>query len=86
MAVRDTKTITRVADPEQPAPEQFQQRKRPEQGQFRLQVDRQTKSSYATFEAAEEAGLAIKKGHPNLQVAVYDGLKSINKVIELPSA
>src|SRR5436305_1327698 len=35
------------------------QRRRPDDGQFRLQVDRQTKSSYTTYEAAEAAGLAI---------------------------
>ncbi len=86
MAVRDTKTITRVADADQPAPEEFRQRKRPEQGQFRLQVDRQTKASFATLEVAEKAGLAIKKGHPNLQVAVYDGVNNVNKIIEVPAA
>ena len=47
-------------------------RKPADGGRFRLQVDRQTKASYATWEAAEKAGLAIKKGHPILQVAVYD--------------
>jgi hypothetical protein len=86
MTVRETKTLTRVPETEQPTPEQFKQRKRPEQGQFRLQVDRQTKGSYTTLEAAEAAGLAIKKGHPILQVAVYDGVASVNKIIELPGA
>jgi hypothetical protein len=52
-------------------------------GRFRLQVDRQTKASYATYEAAE-AGKAIKKDYPILQVAVYDGVESVNKIIELP--
>jgi hypothetical protein len=50
----------------------------------RLQVDRQTKGSYATYEAAEKVGLVIKKEHPILQVAVYDGVESVNKIIELP--
>jgi len=53
-------------------------------GQFRLQVDRQTKASYATFEAAKAAALAIKKGHPNLHVTVHDGVASVNTMIELP--
>jgi hypothetical protein len=26
----------------------------------------------------------IKKEHPILQVAVYDGVESVNKIIELP--
>jgi hypothetical protein len=47
-------------------------------------VDRQTKSSYATYEAAEAAGLGIKKEHPAVQVTVYDGVESVNKIIELP--
>jgi hypothetical protein len=28
--------------------------------------------------------MAIKQGHPILQVAVYDGVDSVNKIIELP--
>src|SRR6266699_884578 len=60
------------------------QHKRPSEGRFRLQVDRQTKASHETYEAAEAAGMAIKKGHPILQVAVYDSVESINKIIELP--
>jgi hypothetical protein len=47
-------------------------------------VDRQTKESYTTYEAAETAGLAIKKDYPVLQVAVYDGVDGVNKIIELP--
>ena len=81
---RETKIITKKPDPEEPAPEFFSQRKRPESGQFRLQVDRQTKGSYTTSEAAEAAGMIIKKGHPIVQVTVYDTVESTNKVIELP--
>jgi hypothetical protein len=58
---------------------------RPE-NQFRLQVDRQTKTSYATYEAAEAAGLVVKQNHPILQVAVYDAKAGVNKVIELPKS
>jgi hypothetical protein len=54
-----------------------------EQGQFRLQVDRQAKASYATNAAAEQAGLAIKKGHPFLHVEVFDTVAGVSKVIEL---
>ena len=68
---------------EEPARELLGQRKRPEKGQFILQVDRQTKTSYATFEAAEGAGLVIKRGHPIVQVAVYDALAGVKKFIEL---
>ena len=82
----ETKTITKRQDPEEPAQEQFGQRKRPEKGPFRLQVDRQTKESYATYEAAVAAGLEIKKRHPIVQVSVYDTVKSENKIIELPQS
>ena len=80
-----TKAITSRPDHEEPVPEFFGQRKRPENGQFRLQVDRQTKASYTTREAAEEAGLAIKKTYPILQVAVHDAAEGVHKTIELPS-
>jgi hypothetical protein len=58
-------------------------RTRPEAGRFLLQVDRQTKSSYVTGEAAEEAGRIIKKGYPVVQVAVYDTVESVHKIVEL---
>ena len=78
------KTLTKGPEPEEPAQEQFSQRRKPEIGQFRLQVDRQTKASFTTFEAAEEAGLEIKKGHPIVRVAVYDVIECVNRIIELP--
>jgi len=85
MSTRMNKTIN-MPEMDQSAPEQFGQSKRPELGQFRLQVDRQTKASYATFEEAEKAGMAIKRGYPNLRVAIYDGVKNLNKMLELPAA
>ena len=78
------KTTINRPDEEEPAQEHFGQRKRPEVGRFRLQVDRQTKGSYATFDDAEGAGLAIKKGYPVVQVSVYDATEAVNKIIELP--
>ena len=84
---QSTKTITSssaiiASAPEESVPEVTQ--RKPADGRFRLQVDRQTKGSYATYEAAEKAGLGIKKEHPLVQVAVYDGVESVNKIIELP--
>ena len=82
--------VIKVREQEEPAEEvaqdMFSQRRRPEVGRFLLQVDRQTKSSYATGEAAEKAGMVIKNDHPILQVAVYDRLESVHKIIELPTA
>jgi cell division protein FtsN len=62
------------------------QRKRPETGRYLLQIDRQTKGSYETAETAEAAGLAIKTGHPVVQVSVYDSVECQNKLVELPAA
>ena len=85
MAVRSEIKIKRH-DSEEPAEGQFGQRRRPEKGPFRLQVDRQTKESYATHEEAEAAGLAIKKRHPIVQVTVFDSVKGERKIIELPQS
>jgi hypothetical protein len=81
---RGAETITMPSVPEEAAPEPVTQRKQPDGGRFHLRVDRQTKGSYATYEAAETAGKGIKKSYPILQVAVYDGIKSVNTIIELP--
>jgi len=81
---RGGETITMPSAPEKAAPEPVTQAQQHDGGRFHLQVDRQTKGSYATFEAAETAGKGIKKSYPILQVAVYDGIKSVNKIIELP--
>ena len=62
------------------------QRKRPESGRYLLQVDRQTKGSYLTAEAAQSAALVIKKGYPVVQVSVYDRVDSTNTLVELPVA
>jgi hypothetical protein len=78
------KTTTKEPDPEEPSQELFSQRRKPEVGQFHLQVDRQTKGSFPTYEAAEAAGMEIKRGHPVVRVAVYDALECINRIIELP--
>ena len=62
------------------------QRKRPETGRYLLQVDRQTKGSYKTSEAAQAAALAIKKGHPIVQVSVYDSVEYTHTLVEAPAS
>jgi hypothetical protein len=76
---------TDAVTPEEPLQEPLGQRKRPDKGQFRLQVDRQTKASYAAYETAEQAALVIKRGHPVVHVSIYDTVTCVNKVIELPT-
>jgi hypothetical protein len=93
MAAQDTtKTITTkakarsgptVVTPEEQERQSLGQRKR-QGSRFCLQVDRQTKASYETYEAAEQAALVIKKRHPVVRVAIYDTVESVNKVIDLP--
>ena len=68
---QSTKTMTMpsatmASAPEESVPERVTQRKPADSGRFRLQVDRQTKGSYATYEAAETAGRGIKKHYPIL--------------------
>jgi len=75
-SIKDGNALSISAD----APAAPAQGERPE-NQFRLQVDRQTKASYATYEAAEAAGLALKASHPILHVAVHDAKTGVNRVI-----
>jgi hypothetical protein len=62
------------------------QRKRPETGRYLLQVDRQTKGSYTTSEAAQSAALLIKTDYPIVQVSVYDRVESTHTIVERPDA
>lgn len=55
---------------------------RPALGRFRLQVDRQTKATYASMDEAETAGKAIKKAHPIVQVSVYDAEQSAQTMLD----
>lgn len=79
----DTET---VSTPNVPAtPEVRTQRRTTEAGRYWLQIDRQTKSSYDTAEAAATAGLVIKKQFAMVQVAVYDRKEGSNQILELPA-
>ena len=74
------------SDKDQAVDDVFSQRKRPERGRYLLQVDRQTKGSYTTVEAAQAVALVIKKGHPIVQVSVYDSVDNTSTILELPAA
>ena len=58
--------------------------KRPQLERFWMQVDRQTKSSFASKAEAEKAGAAIKKAFPKVQVSVYDSEQSSNTILGKP--
>lgn len=85
MATRQMKMPVKetVAEEADAAPSQ---RKRPEAGRYLLQVDRQTKGSYATSEAAQSAALIIKKGYPIVRVSVYDSVEYTHTMVELPAS
>lgn len=78
-ATAATKVKTKDAEIETPR-DPAHQRKKPEE-RFWLQVDRQTKGSYATLANAEAAGEVIKKAHPVVQVSVYDSVDCVNQII-----
>ena len=73
-------------DSEKEVEEVFSQRKRPESGRYLLQVDRQTKGSYKTSEAAQSAALEIKAAYPIVQVSVYDSVDNTHTMVERPAA
>jgi len=54
---------------------------RPSLERYRLQVDRQTKASFGSFEVAEKAAKAIKKTYPVVQGIIYDAHESSTKVV-----
>ena len=85
MAPRVMKLREQVEPRQEAEAEPSPQGKRPEVGRYLLQVDRQTKGSYGTAQAAEAAGILIKKNHPIVQVSVYDSVDAVKKLIDLPA-
>jgi len=59
------------------------QRKQTEAGRYLLQVDRQTKDSSSTFEAARSAAVQIKTGFPILQVSIFDSVSKSRTLVDL---
>ena len=86
MASRPEIKVSKKSDIDDDPREKPTQHAPKEVGPFRLQVDRQTKASYLTQEAAEAAGMVIKKEHPIVQVSIYNSAEGVNKIIELPAA
>ncbi len=85
MATRQMKMpVKDNSEPE--AEEMLSQRKRPERGRFLLQVDRQTKGSYTTSEAAQAVAMVIKKNYPIVNVLIYDSVDNSSTLIEVPDA
>ena len=70
---------------DKPADEIVPRHNQPESGRYLSQVDKQTKASYDTAEAAQSAALEIKKRYPIVKVSIFDSIESTNRLIELPS-
>jgi hypothetical protein len=85
MASRQIKMLAKE-DSEKVVDEVFSQKVRPERGRYLLQVDRQTKGSYTTSEAAQSAALVIKTAYPIVQVSVYDSVDNSNTLVQAPTA
>ena len=88
-SVRANKELSRMATMSMPKKEAAAEpatakagQNRPILGRFRLQVDRQTKATYASMDEAETAGKAIKKAHPIVQVSVYDAEQSAQTLLD----
>jgi len=48
-------------------------------------MNRQTKGSYKTVQAAQSAGLEIKRGYPIVQVSIYDSVDNSHTLVKLPA-
>ena len=73
----------KVAKPEQPEEDRSRQQQ-PDTERYQLQIDRQTKRSFKTSEAARSVALEIKSRFPTLQVSIYDTVTSSRTVVDLP--
>jgi hypothetical protein len=55
---------------------------RPENQRYLLQIDRQSKRSFETSEAARSAALEIKSRFPALQVSIHDIVTGSRTVVD----
>ena len=58
----------------------------PDTERYQLQIDRQTKRSFKTPEAARSAALEIKSRFPALQVSIYDSVSKSRTMIDVPES
>lgn len=76
------KKVARTEQADEARPKQEQ----PAMDRYLLQVDRQTKRSFKTAEAARSAALEIKTRFPALQVSIYDGSSKSRTAVGLPGS
>jgi hypothetical protein len=73
----------KLANAEQTEVDTAQQRE-PDTERYVLQIDRQTKRSFMTSEAARSAAGEIKARFPTLQVSIYDSVSKSRTLIDVP--
>jgi hypothetical protein len=76
------KKVANAESPEQERP----QLRQPETDRYLLQIDRQTKRSFKTFETARSAALEIKARFPALQVSIYDSASKSRTLVDVPQS
>ncbi len=62
------------------------QQRQPDAERYLLQIDRQTKRSFKTPEAARSMALEIKARFPALQVSIYDNVTKSRSAVEVPKS
>ena len=75
----------KVVKPEQTEEVRLHQQQ-PDTECYQLQIDRQTKRSFKTPEAARSAALEIKSRFPVLQVSIYDSVSQSRTMIDIPKS
>ena len=71
------KKVAKTEQTEEARPQQQQ----PDMDRYLLQIDRQTKRSFKTAEAARSTALEIKGRFPALQVSIYDGVSKSRTMV-----
>jgi hypothetical protein len=69
---RELKMSTKNVSGREKAEEDHPKQSQPETGRHLLQIDRQSKRSFKTPEAAQTSALEIKSPFRTLQVSIYD--------------
>ena len=69
-----------------PTEQERTQQRQPETDRYHLQIDRQTKRSFKTPEAARSMGLEIKARFPALQVSIYDNVTNLHTLVDVPKS
>jgi hypothetical protein len=79
---RELRMPAKNAAKEEGAEDEKPTQNQPETERYLLQIDRQSKRSFKTPEAARKAALEIKSRFPALQVSVYDSVSRSRTVVD----